>query len=71
MDGITDSMGMSLSKQWKAVRTGKPGGLQATGSQKSDMTWQLNSNNNIILPCVFMFEFKILPLSIDPYTVGP
>ena len=33
LDGITDSMGMSLSKLWE-IRTGKPGVLQSMGSQR-------------------------------------
>ena len=33
MDGITNSMDMSLSKLQEAVRTGEPGVLQSTGSQ--------------------------------------
>ena len=33
LDGIIDSMGMSLSKLWEMV-TGKPGMLQSMGSQR-------------------------------------
>ena len=33
LDGITDSMDMSLSKLREIVKTGKPGMLQSTGSQ--------------------------------------
>ena len=34
LDGITDSMHMSLSKLREIVRTGKPGMLQFMGSQR-------------------------------------
>ena len=34
LDGITDSMDMSLSKLQELVRTGRPGMLQSVGSQR-------------------------------------
>ena len=34
LDGITDSMEMSLSKIRESVRDRKPGGLQSMGSQR-------------------------------------
>ena len=42
MDGITDSMDMSLSKLWDLWWTGKPGVLQSMGRKESDTTEQLN-----------------------------
>ena len=34
LDGITDPMDISLSKLQEIVRTGKPGVVQSTGSQR-------------------------------------
>ena len=34
LDGITDSMDMSLSKLWELVMDRKPGVLQSMGSQR-------------------------------------
>ena len=38
LDGITDSIDMSLSKLWEIVKNRNPGVLQSLGSQKLDMT---------------------------------
>ena len=44
LDGIIDSMDMSLSKLWEMVKDRKPGMLQSMGSQR-DTTEQLNNKN--------------------------
>ena len=41
MDGITDSMDMSLSRLQELVMDGKPGMLQSMGLQESDTTERL------------------------------
>ena len=38
LDGITDSMDMSLSKLWELVMDRGPGMLQSMGRKESDMT---------------------------------
>jgi len=35
LDGITNSMGISLNKLQEIVKTGKPGVLQSMGSQRA------------------------------------
>ena len=42
LDGITDSMDVSLSELWELVIDRKPGVLQFMGSQESDTTEWLN-----------------------------
>ena len=48
LDGITDSMDMSLSKLWEIVKEkGSLACCSPWGCKESDMTWQLNNNNDM------------------------
>ena len=50
LDGISDSMDMSLSKLQELVMDREPGMLQSWGHKESDMTLRLNNNlTNIIV----------------------
>ena len=49
LDGVTDSMDMSLSKLWEMWRTGKPGVLQSMGSQRARYDWVTELNWCILI----------------------
>ena len=49
LDGITDSIVMSLSKLWEIARTVKPAMLQSMGLKESNTTEQLNNNNVTVI----------------------
>ena len=50
LDGISDSMDMSLSKLQELVMDREPGMLQSWGHKESDMTLRLNNNlTNIVV----------------------
>ena len=59
LDGIINSVDVSLSKLWEMVKDGKPGVLQSMGLQ-SDMTEQLNTNNKGIFYIVKAMVFLVV-----------
>ena len=64
LDGITDSMDMSLSKLWALVMDREASLLQSMESQRMDMTEQLNCNIWVILGCLCMFIHKDLDYKV-------
>ena len=59
LDGIINSVDVSLSKLWEMVKDGKPGVLHSMGLQ-SDMTEQLNTNNKGIFYIVKAMVFLVV-----------
>ena len=73
LDGITDSMDMSLSKLWESV-IARPGVLQSMGSQRASMTewlnWTEHSPRSRIAGSHGNFIFSFLRTSIVFSTVA-
>ena len=72
LDGITDSMDMSLSKLGEIVWTGEPGVLQSMGSQRirCDLVTeeqQQNSEVAVLAPDVMVFGDRVFvrPLGLE------
>ena len=59
LDGITDSMDMSLSKLREIVKDGKPGVLQSTGLQRVEYDWATEQHET----CWVMVEWLMAPLN--------
>ena len=73
LDGITDSMDVSLSKLWEMVKdreawhAGSP--CSPWGCKESDITEQLNNNNNLLMflsTCPLLQNFYITWLLPSP-----
>ena len=67
LDGITESMDMSLSKLQEIVKDRKPGMCSPWGHKESDMTEQLNNNNKGIWDPFTLPAGKLSPWGIHPY----
>ena len=59
LDGITDSMDMSLRKFWKCWRTGKLGMLQSMGSQRMGHNWTKTIVTNKLNVYLWQIHFDI------------
>ena len=61
LDGITDSMDMSLSKLKEMMKGREAWRAAVHGVTESDLTWLLNSNKCV---CVFHFFLQLLNVCV-------
>ena len=74
LDGITDSLDMSLSKLWETVNTGKPGVLQSIGLQSR--TWlsdwitiyTCNKHSSLCKVCIWYLTHIVIVRHYIRYT---
>ena len=69
LDGITDSVDMSLSKVWEMVKNREAWHAAVHGVAKSSVAEQLNNRNNIRIYHELDIETRVNPL-ILAFTIG-
>ena len=72
LDGITDSMDMSLSRLQEFVMVGKPGMLQSMGLQRvgHDCETELNRTGTVMVPLGVSFSLQIEDQGLVEYALS-